>query len=123
MSESTPNKANFPEFPGNSIPSIQNNSSVTSSEANNRLLEILSGQLLTVARELGKVFFIIIFFCVFLLSSVAWTTWRLNKVEDALIESVKINEQAKKQIWELKTALNLKFSDERSRGKSKTEMP
>ena len=38
-------------------------------------------------------------------------------------EVSKVNEQTKKQIWELKKALSLQFSDERGRGKAQTEMP
>lgn len=114
------------ERPDYTPPIPQNNNSATnvSREADGKLLDIVSGQLLTVARESSKMFSIIMLLIIFVSASTAWTTWRISKLEDIMVESNKINEQAKKQIWEFKTALNLKFSQERGkRGESKTEMP
>lgn len=93
-------------------------------EADNRLLDMLNNQLLTVARESARVIFVLSLLCIFTVATTAWVTWRLNRVEDTLVEVLKTNEQAKKQIWELKNSLGLKFSQEKSkRGKSEAEMP
>lgn len=95
---------------------VQSTSSVTSREADGRLLDIVSGQLLTVARTLSH---FTLWFVIVGLLCVGGTGFSVYK----MYEVSKVNEQTKKQIWELKKALSLQFSDERSRGKSQTEMP
>lgn len=95
---------------------VQSTSSVTSREADGRLIDIVSGQLLTVARALNR-------FTVWIIIAGLFNTVGVGFCAYKMYEVSKVNEQTKKQIWELKKALSLQFSDERSRGKSQTEMP
>jgi len=126
LNENDPTGRERPQYPPPlhpESPKAVSNSSVNSREADARLIDMVSGQMLTFAREMSKFTLTLVLIGILGLASTAWLTWRMGKVEDTLAAVVKTNEQAKKQIWELKSALGLKFSQERSRGKSQTEMP
>ena len=97
-------------------PQNSNNLSVSSGEANNKLLDILEKQILTVSGEIAKSRLVDVVVCLILVLCVAWTTWRLDRVETAIQACIQSNDQVKKNVWELKSALGLKFSDNRSRG-------
>jgi ATP-dependent Zn protease len=102
-------------------PQNSNSLSVSSGEANNKLLDILEKQILTVSSEIAKSRLVDVVVCLILLFFVSWTTWRLDKIENAVNGYSAINAQAKKDLRELKTAFGLKFSDERSRDKAKAK--
>lgn len=106
-------------------PMNYNEMKVEQGAINNRLLELVDKQLLMVAREQSRLFLAIMFLALTMILGTAWTTWRLSIMEARLADLVETTQsmldandvkmdQVKKNMWELKTALNLKFSQERS---------
>lgn len=127
LNENDPTGRERPQYPPPlppESPKAVSNSSVNSREADARLIDMVSGQMLTFAREMSKFTLTLVLIGILGLASTAWLTWRMGKVEDTLAAVVNTNEQAKKHVWELKSALGLKFSQERSsRGESQTTLP
>ena len=114
MAHEQPTSVKPPDAAGNN-----NTLSVQSGEANNKLLEIVGGQLHMLAREQSRMFLGFVVLTLVVLASTAWLTWRLERLEDIFMQQATLAEQAKKSVWELKKSLNLKFSDERSRAKKR----
>lgn len=76
------------------------------------------------AREQSRLFMSHILLAIIVVLSAYWITWRLDRVETMVTEQTKLMQQTRKNMWELKTALSLKFSQERSaNAENSTEMP
>lgn len=98
--------------------------SISASQINEDLIRLagrLSDQAMGIAHANYNLGAIVIICTVLIISAVGWTSFRSEQIADQQVRVIN-------HVWELKTALGLKFSQERnaakvSNAKAETEMP
>lgn len=106
------------------VPQNSNTTNVSTGETNNELIRMadrLAAQAVGIAHANYKLGAIVIICSVLIIAAAGWVSYR---VEQIAAQQTRVS----KHVWELKTALGLKFSQERSAAKAtdaeaETEMP
>ena len=106
------------------VPQNSNTTTVTTGEADKDLIRMadrLAAQAVVIAHANYKLGAIVIICSVLIIAAAGWVSYR---VEQIAAQQTRVS----KHVWELKTALGLKFSQERSAAKAadaeaETEMP
>jgi hypothetical protein len=77
------------------------------------LYTLITQQLIAVSNNISRTVIFILFTLFFVASNIGTSVWMYYKMSTLVEDQIAITKQHQKHIWELKSALKLKFSQER----------